>query len=206
MKSRIWVGCVGMLALLGGTLLASHMAPSRTPEALQRPLSAISPEIAGWKMAGAEALTPAQLSATSYVARTYIKNDHQLELLVAFHDSYQAAVNVHTPKNCLPGDGWEIWKTASPSVMLDGRPMVINQYQIYRMGQRMTVLYWFQTRGRVVANEYLAKLMLMRDGLLEHRTSGSFVRIILPNQPELLPDGFRFAEGVMREIQLCFHP
>lgn len=206
MKGATWVAYAGMLGLLGGTLIAAHVMPSRTPEPLGRPLTSISPEIAGWKMVAAEELSPRELIATSYIARTYVKDDQQLGLLVAFHDNQRNAVNVHTPKNCLPGDGWEIWKSSSPTVIFDRRPVAINLYQVYRTGHRMSILYWYQSRDRVIANEYVAKLMLVRDGLLDGRTSGSFVRIALPDQPGLISEGFRFAETLMGQIQLCFRP
>ena len=103
-------------------------------------------------------------------------------------------------------DGWEVSKTGSPTVIFEGQPVVISHYQIYRMGHRMTVLYWYQSRNRVNANEYLAKLMLVRDGLLDGRSSGSLVRIALPDQPELRPEGLRFAEAVMHQVKLCFRP
>ena len=207
MKSTVWVGYTGVFALLSGTLIASHMIPTRHPESLRKPLASISPEIAGWKtIRFNEELNPRQLTATSYLARTYVKNGYQLALLVAFHDSPQRAVNIHSPKNCLPGEGWEIWKSASPTVMWDGRPVVLNQYQIYRMNRRMTVLYWYQSRRRVIANEYLAKFMLVRDALLEGRTSGSFVRIVMPDQTDVISEGYRFAEAVMHQVQDCFRP
>ncbi len=206
MNGSAWVAYAGMLGLLGGTFAAAHLLPSRTPEPLRIPLTSISPEIAGWKMAAVEEFNPRQLVATSYVARDYVKDNQHIGLLIAFHDSQQNAVNVHTPKNCLPGDGWEIWKSSSPTVTFAGRPVVINRYQVYKTGYRMSVLYWYQSRDRVMANEYLAKLMLVRDGLLDGRTSGSFVRIALPDQPGLISEGLRFAEALMPQIQRCFRP
>ena len=45
---------------------------------------------------------------------------------------------------------------------------------------RQVVLYWYQGRGRVVANEYANKLWLMIDAARLHRTNGSLVRIVVP--------------------------
>jgi EpsI family protein len=201
-----WIEYAGMLALLGSTLLASHLTSKPFPEPLQRPLASISSEIDGWEMRSAEELNLQQLAATSYIARNYWKKGQQLGVLIAFHDSHQGAVNLHSPKNCLPGDGWEIWKTVSPAVRLGGQPVLINQYRIYRMGQRMTVLYWYQSRGRVIANEYMAKLMLLRDGLFDGRTSGSLVRIALNDEPQLVSQALQFAEALMPQVQRCFRP
>ncbi|HZR63550.1 MAG TPA: EpsI family protein [Terriglobales bacterium] len=205
MSAGFWPGYMGMLALLGGTFAASHVVQNRDSESLARPLSSMAPEIAGWKQSAPDELEPT-LQANSYLSRTYTKDSQQLGLLIAFQNNFRAAVSVHTPKNCLPGDGWEVWKTASAKVMFAGRPVVINQYQIYKMGNRMTVLYWYQSRDRVNANEYAAKLMLVRDGLLNGRSSGSLVRIAFPERPELLPEAFRFAEAVMKQVRFCFRP
>jgi EpsI family protein len=206
MKSPVRGAYIGMLALLSGTLIASHIAPNHNSESLRAPLDSIGTELAGWKLATVEELSPQQLAATSYLARTYAKNDQQLGLLIAHHDTHQTGVSVHTPKNCLPGDGWEIWKSGYASVVFDGRSVSINEYKVSRMDKRMAVLYWYQSRGRVIANDYFAKLMLVRDALIEGRTSGSFVRIVIPDNPEAISEGLRFSEAVMRQLQLCFLP
>jgi len=202
-----WVGYIGVLGLLGGTLITGYIGPGPRPEGLRTPLSHVSSEIAGWTMAGAEEeLDARQFSASAYLARTYVKDDYLLALLIAFHDHHQTAVNIHNPKNCLPGDGWEIWKTDYATVSFDGRPVIVHQHHIFKMGGRMAVLYWYQSRQRVIASEYQAKLMLLRDALVDRRTSGSFVRIVLRDEPEVLSEGIRFAGVVMHQVQLCFRP
>jgi hypothetical protein len=42
------------------------------------------------------------------------------------------------------------------------------------------VLYWYQGRGRVAANEYLVKWDLLRDQALYGRSDEALVRIIVP--------------------------
>lgn len=206
MKSPVRGAYAGFLALLSGTLVASNMAPNRNAEPLRAPLASISRELVGWKMAAMEELSPRQLSATSYLARTYTKDDQQLGLLIAHHDSHQAGVSVHTPKNCLPGDGWEIWKAGHLSIVYDGRPVSVNQYNVSKNDQRMVVLYWYQSRDRVIASDLFAKLMLVRDALIEGRTSGSFVRIVMEDNPKVISEGLRFAEAIMPQVQNCFRP
>ena len=206
MKSPVRGVYSGLLALLSGTLVASNMAPNRSAEPLRAPLDSISQELAGWKIAAKEELNPRQLSATSYLARTYIKDARQLGLLIAHHDSHQAGVSVHTPRNCLPGDGWEIWKAGYVTIVYDGRPVTVNQYNVSKNDQRMVVLYWYQSRNRVIASDFFAKLMLVRDALIEGRTSGSFVRIVMADNPNVVSEGLRFAEAVMPQVQRCFRP
>jgi len=49
--------------------------------------------------------------------------------------------------------------------------------------QRALVLYWYQSRDRVIASEYIGKVLLVRDALFSGRTSGSIVRIVVPDRP-----------------------
>jgi EpsI family protein len=39
------------------------------------------------------------------------------------------------------------------------------------------VLYWYQSRGQIVASEYMAKFLLIADGLENRPTDGAMVRI-----------------------------
>src|ERR1700752_3224408 len=165
MKSARWIAYAGAVTLLTTTLIASRFVPSRIPEKLQAPLDSISREIEGWRMLSVEEFDVNQFITTSYIARTYAQDKHALGLLVAYHDSHQGAVNVHNPANCLPAGGWEIWKTESASVFFDGQPVTINQYYISKGDQLKVVLYWYQSRKRVMANDLLAKLMLIRDAV-----------------------------------------
>jgi hypothetical protein len=40
--------------------------------------------------------------------------------------------------------------------------------------------YWYQGRNRIVANEYIDRLFLILDSILQHRSEGSLVRVIGP--------------------------
>jgi EpsI family protein len=46
--------------------------------------------------------------------------------------------------------------------------------------QQQVVLYWFQSRGRFIASEYMQKIYLVWDAIFKNRTDGSFIRLIAP--------------------------
>lgn len=206
MNSLGWLANAGVIAFLSTTLIASRLVPNRIPEKLRAPLDTIGKDIEGWRMLSADEFDFNQFFATSYIARTYSQEDRRLALLVAYHDSHQGAVNVHNPKNCLPADGWEIWKSESAGAIFNGQPVVINQYHISKGDQRRIVLYWYQSRKRVIANDLVAKMMLIRDAVTEGRTSGAFVRIVMPEDTKSLRSGLQFAGVVMYQLELCFRP
>ena len=46
--------------------------------------------------------------------------------------------------------------------------------------QRSLVLYWYQSRDRVVAGEFEAKFWVMADAIRLNRTDTALVRVIVP--------------------------
>jgi EpsI family protein len=63
-----------------------------------------------------------------------------------------------------------------------GRPLV-NHYIVAHGDARSVVLYWYQSRDRVVASEYWAKFYTMVDSLASNRSDTALVRVVVPTGP-----------------------
>lgn len=194
------------LAALGGALLAGNLTERRIPEKLVFPLDQLRHEIAGWTAVGDEALSEPSvraLNATSYLARTYAQGDQRLNLFIAFYAQQRAGESMHSPKHCLPGAGWEIWQLGSARIPVNGGSVEINKYSIENAGTRKLMFYWYQSKERVIASEYLGKVLLARDTLLTGRTGGSIVRVMLPDTPAASQQGVEFAATLIPEVWRC---
>lgn len=198
------------MLVLAGTLALAKLSDRRLPESLAHGLAGIDSEISGWKAVGDSPLpagTLAVLAPTSYLARVYRKGGQRLDLFVAFYAQQRAGENMHSPKHCLPGAGWEIWRYASTAVPVAGqRPVEVNLDSIQKSGERALVLYWYQSRRRVIASEYLGKLFLVRDALVDGRTAGSIVRLSLEDKPQAADEAVRFASKLIPQVQRCLAP
>src|SRR5687768_7400551 len=96
----------------------------------------------------------AALGVDDYVNRHYARPGHApVSLYVGYYNSQRQGDTIHSPQNCLPGAGWQ--PVSSERVTLDGAgtPIDVNRYLIQKGVQRQAVVYWYQGRGRVVANE-----------------------------------------------------
>ena len=177
---------VATVLLLAATLVAASLADRRVPDFLAQPLDKIDTQLAGWQAVADEPLGARVLKVllpTSYLSRTYRKGGLPMGLFVAFYAQQRGGESMHSPKNCLPGSGWEIWKYESASIPVNGQPVTVNKYFIHNSGQRMLMYYWYQSKQRIIASEYLGKILLVRDALFDGRTAGSIVRITLPEPP-----------------------
>ena len=192
-------------AMLGVTLAASALSERREPEPLVQPLRTIPLDLpGGWIGRDLDRLpeeTEAVLNATSYVTREYTRDSRQIQFFVAFYAMQRAGETMHSPRNCLPGSGWEIWKYDTVTVDVDGEPVNINKYWIQRGRDRMVTYYWYQSGERVVANEYWAKACLVWDALARGRTSGAIVRLVLPDVDWAGKIGADFAAQIIPRVR-----
>src|SRR5713226_3990191 len=146
-----------------------------------RPLDQFPAQVGAWRMAQQGVMEQEikdVLRADDYVTRYYAESPTKFaNLFVAFFKSQRAGQTPHSPKNCLPGAGW-VWTVSDTiSVAIPGRaePIRINRYVVSKGEEKSMVLYWYQSRDRVVASEYKAAAFSVADALRYNRTDTALV-------------------------------
>jgi EpsI family protein len=105
----------------------------------------------------------------------------QANLYIAAFRSQRNGKSPHSPKNCLPGSGWSPLVEDETSIDVgEPAPIVVNRYIVSHGNDRSLVLYWYQSRGRVVASEYKAKFWVVADAMRYNRTDTAIVRVVVP--------------------------
>jgi EpsI family protein len=114
-----------------------------------------------------------------YINREYYDDaTPSIELYIGYYKNQSSGDRIHSPKNCLPGSGWEPVSSDKLEINAEhGLPVVVNEYVVRQGTHRDLVLYWYQSHGRIVASEYLAKFWLVADGLRHRSTDGAMIRI-----------------------------
>ena len=157
---------------------------------MARPLAEFPRVIGDWRMVQEGAIEQDEkdvLRADDYLARDYAGSmGERASLFVAYFRSQRAGQTPHSPKNCLPGSGWtwSVADTIAVNVAVRGAPIEINRYMVSKAEQRAVVLYWYQSRDRVVASEYRAALFTAWDALRYNRTDTELVRIVSRDMDE----------------------
>jgi EpsI family protein len=174
---------IAIAVLAAGTLLLHTANPAeRVP--LRRPLREFPMALGEWygtEFPFEERLVRAA-GVDDYLNRRYTNRaGHSLELYIGYYQSQRTAQGIHSPKNCLPGAGWEPIRSGQLTIPTgNGRTATVNEYVVAKGGQRDLVFYWYQSRGRSEASEYRAKLWLAKDALTRHRTDGALIRVWAP--------------------------
>jgi EpsI family protein len=156
------------------------------PVALAKALGGFPAQVGSWREVREAVMdqdVKDALRADDYLTRDYVEAPGRIaNLFVAFFRSQRAGQTPHSPKNCLPGSGW-VWTVSDTiPIAVSGRaaPIEINRYVVSKGEERAVVLYWYQSRDRVVASEYQAAAFVAWDALRYNRTDTALVRVVVP--------------------------
>ncbi|MDQ1472201.1 MAG: hypothetical protein QOJ99_3681 [Bryobacterales bacterium] len=188
-----------LLLLAQAVLFYSASHGDATP--LASPLSAFPSMLGAFHLAQIGVEDPetlAVLKADDTLTRWYTGPGGGANLFIAYFQTQRTGQSPHSPKNCLPGSGWQTTDGGSGTVnvQVPGETIHINHYLVSKGENESLVLYWYQSHGRVIADEFAAKFYLIADSIRRHRSDTALVRVVVPvvqgkeNQAETLAADF----------------
>ncbi len=150
------------------------------------------------------------LGVTDYLICTYIQAEKNwiAGFYVGYHETQvreegggSSENSIHTPAHCLPGSGWDIIRNETVPLNLPGMPQPgakVKRLLIAKGQQRHLVYYWYQSRGRVIAEDWQKIVYVGYDRATRGRTDGALVRFTLPV--------YRKDEAAAEEVFLSLAP
>jgi EpsI family protein len=174
---------VSIVLLAQAAILRSAMHPEQIPSS--PPLSQLTHSLGPWQFLRDGVIEKEVLDvlqADDVLTRSYVTADGKFaDLYIAAFRSQRNGIAPHSPKNCLPASGWTPLVEDETSIDVgESAPIVVNRYIVAHGDERDMVLYWYQSRGRVVASEYKAKFWVVADAMRYNRTDTAIVRVIVP--------------------------
>ena len=180
---RFWM--LLSVLLIGGSLIhwreaSGEIRPDR------RALNDFPVNIGDWRQNGAdqrfETEVETVLGADDYLMRDYFvpTSGKGANLYIGYYETQRTGATYHSPRNCLPGSGWTMTESAPVEIVLpNGQKFVANSYVIENHQSRALMIYWYQGRGRYVANEYEDKFFTVLDSISRRRSDGAMVRVVV---------------------------
>jgi EpsI family protein len=174
---------VTILLLAQAAVLYSSIRPEAVPPG--RPLAEFPQTLGPWQLQQEGVVEPEvleTLKADDLLTRNYINRSAGVgaNLFIASFRSQRTGKAPHSPKNCLPGSGWEPLDSSEIQADFGGGTIPVNRYVVAHGESRSLVLYWYQSRDRAVANEFKAKFWVIADAMRYNRTDSALVRIVVP--------------------------
>lgn len=181
--SRVLFFPLLFLLVAGGGLIhwreaAGEIRPDR------RVLRDFPANIGDWRQAGAdqrfETEVEAVLGASDYLMREYSNSFGKGgNLYVGYYETQRTGATYHSPRNCLPGSGWTLIENEPVEINLpSGEKFLASNYTIENSRYRAVMIYWYQGRGRRIANEYKDKFYTVFDSISRRRSDAAMIRVI----------------------------
>lgn len=151
-----------------------------------KPFSSFPTQIGQWR--GEEEHFDAEVykvlgADDSFYANYHDNQGRWINLFIGFYQSQSEGELIHSPKNCMPGGGWNILDSEIVPIKLKGsldESIKVIKLVLQKGESRQISYYWYQSRGRIISSEYVQKIYLVWDSITRNRTDGAFVRLITP--------------------------
>ena len=176
-----------LVVVIQAVLFYSASHGENTP--LPAPLIAFPLNLGSWSMSQEGVIdqeTRDILKADDLMSRVYRGPEGGAELFIAYFKTQREGQSPHSPKNCLPGSGWQTVSAESGrvDVGVPGGSIHINRFVVSKGEAQSVVYYWYQQQGRVIADEFAAKFYLVSDSIRRHRSDAALVRVVVPTAPD----------------------
>ena len=124
------------------------------------------------------------LKVDDYFMRNYRNSKGEIiGLYIGYFSLQDVRKGIHSPRQCLPGAGWNPVNIAIHRMTAAGHnpeTAPVNKFLMGKGLERQLYLFWYHGRGRIYASEYWNKIYLIWDGLTRNRTDGALVRVNIP--------------------------
>ncbi len=143
------------------------------------------------------------LGADATLARSYERPEGaKIELFIGYFAAQQENSQIHSPKHCYPGSGWDIISEGSARIRLGERAIPVKQLVISDGRRERLVIYWFNMHGRIIPNEFALKYNQMKSALLSRPQAAAFIRF----SSEITEGGSETASAMMGDFIASISP
>ena len=176
---------------------------SRSTVPVSKPLAEFPSVCREWRMTSQTRFSDNILNIlmpTDYLSRTYEGTDgKRIALYIGYHDGGKKSGDIHSPKHCLPGSGWQQISTAHMELAepLGAINLVKAVYE--KGGSKELFFYWFQVQDKTLSNEYALKVSGIKNSIFLGRKDAAFIRISVPfeeNEKEATTTGIDFVHDI----------
>jgi EpsI family protein len=128
-------------------------------------------------------VSPASFGTAAEAENLHSADSGPVSLFIGYFPTQRTGQAIHSPQHCLPGAGWVFESSGLIDLKdPDGKIYQVGDYLISDGNTKAEVFYWYQSHGRRIASDYLAKFYTMIDSMRLNRTDAALIRVVTPVQ------------------------
>ena len=164
-----------------GTVLVTRQATIAAASVQPPALSQLPLSIDGWEGAEAAPLDPETAKVVApdrYLHRFYVGETGEVEVDVAYYSQRRVGASMHSPLNCLPGNGWTVSSSRDLMLPTPHGARIVRELTVRRNKALFAMAYWYQSRERVLTGELATRFQLLTDSLRQRPADVGLVRVM----------------------------
>lgn len=140
------------------------------------------------------------LNLSDYVLINFKNPDNKIvNFYAAYYETQKHGAVPHSPKQCIPGGGWQIKAIKTASY----QGVNFNRVLIQKEDQKQLVYYWYKQRDKTIANEYQLKWNTFLESFENRRTEATLVRLTTSLSEN---ETFEIADERLKQFILIIKP
>jgi EpsI family protein len=172
--------------------VGTHVVTTRAESMVRPPsLESIPMTLGEWEgQAGAplDAESARIVAPDQYLHRYYVAPAGVVEMDVAYYTQRRVGASMHSPLNCLPGNGWTVSDSRARTVTTAAGPVEIRELTVRRNRVLFALAYWYQSRAQVLTGELATRFQLLSDSLMRRPADVGLVRVMTRLKTEDAPE------------------
>lgn len=125
-------------------------------------------------------LQPEQIFSATYTN----SGGDKVQLFFDYFTSEGGSAGPHSPRNCLPGAGWQITTVEKNVIVLSDRTVPAGRFELRMENAGKVMDFWYITQHGETANDYVFKFYSMLSSLTFRSGDVGFVRFLADQTPE----------------------
>lgn len=163
-------------------LISSALFERKAAFVESKPLSLFPSKIGEWK-ANESRLPPtieAVAGASDYYYGDYTSVlNKKVNVYIAFYKDQKNGAAPHSPKVCIPGDGWKITSDTEVKIVdVRGIKYKVSRLLIKKGKHQIVTYYWLKQGKHIFSQQFFARLNLLWFAITENRSDAALIRLV----------------------------
>ena len=169
-------------SLIIAVLVSSPFIERKDTIVSSKPLSQFPVVLGQWR-ASESRLPPsieAVAGASDYYYGDFVSSvSNKVNLYIAYYEDQKQGAAPHSPKVCIPGDGWVI--TSDEPILIkskNGKSHEVSRLLIRKDNHTIVTYYWLKQGSKVFRQQFVARLDLIWFAIKENRADAALIRMV----------------------------
>lgn len=171
-----------LLSLLIAVIVSTPFFDREDATVASKSLSKFPATLGQWR--ASESRLPPSIEAVAGASEYYYgdflssEND-KVNLYIAYYKDQKQGAAPHSPKVCIPGDGWVITSDEPVSIQTkSGKKYKVSRLIINKDKHTIVTYYWLKQGKNFFRQQYMARLDLILFAIQENRADAALIRMV----------------------------